>query len=35
MVKKQKLRDASFADPDEPKPPKQRRKANKGGRPRL
>ena len=35
MVKKQKMRDASFADPDEPKPPKRRRKANRGGRPRL
>ena len=27
--------DASFADPDEPQPPKRRRKANRGGRPRL
>ena len=35
MVKKQKMRDASFADPDEPKPPKRRRLANRGGRPRL
>ena len=35
MVKKQKMRDASFADPDEPKPPKRRCKANRGGRPRL
>ena len=35
MAKKQKMRDASFADPDEPKPPKRRRKANRGGRPRL
>ena len=35
MVKKQKMRDASFADPDEPKPTKRRRKANRGGRPRL
>ena len=35
MVKKQKMRDASFSDPDEPKPPKRRRKANRGGRPRL
>ena len=35
MVKKQKMRDASFADPDEPKPSKRRRKANRGGRPRL
>ena len=29
------MRDASFADPDEPKPTKRRRKANRGGRPRL
>ena len=35
MAKKQKLRDASFANPDEPKLSKRRRKANRGGRPRL
>jgi hypothetical protein len=35
MVKKQKVRDAGFADPDEPRPPKRRRSASRGGRPRL
>ena len=35
MVKKQKVRDESIADPDEPRPPKCHRSANRGGRPRL
>ena len=35
MVKKQKVRDESIADPDEPRPPKRLRSANRGGRPRL
>ena len=35
MVKKQKVWDAGFADPDEPRPPKRSRSASRGGRPRL
>ena len=35
MGKKQIVRDAGFEDPDEPRPPKRRCRASRGGRPRL